>query len=286
MASAARRARGAARRPFAVLASPSLAITSAENVAPLQVVPFAHRVLRFGKCTGGKAGAKTCGGAGSSPFPVSENPAATASRRRMSSFSHKRFSTPTTVRDLLEDRGGKVRANLSSPFDEADQALLQERRSGEAASRKRMVTRSAAMEEAMTSLPEPGEGRAKYLVDTFERLLSLSLAGGGPGARSGDATKDRRTKSEATPAAAEEIDVSSYPSSEASFPAIAGVACILDAPDRTRFVPYPDRSPYISLFRIVAFLNLPASSWQIQHDQSCARATAAEEMQRKRRCTL
>jgi hypothetical protein len=30
----------------------------------------------------------------------------------------------------------------------------------EPASRKRMVTRSAAMEEAMTSLPEPGEGRA------------------------------------------------------------------------------------------------------------------------------
>jgi hypothetical protein len=65
------------------------------------------------------------------------------------------------------------------------------------------------MEEAMTSLPEPGEGRAKYLVVTFERLLSLSLASGGLGARSDDATKDRRTKSEATPAAAEEIDVSS-----------------------------------------------------------------------------
>jgi hypothetical protein len=46
-------------------------------------------------------------------------------------------------------------------------------------------------------------------VDTFERLLSLSLAGGGLGARSDDATKDRRTKSEATQAAAEEIDVSS-----------------------------------------------------------------------------
>jgi hypothetical protein len=255
MASAARRARGAARRPFAVLASPYPAITSAESVAAIEVVPFARSAVReMRRRQGGRQDVRR---RGVLPFPVSENPAATASRSRMSSFSQKRCSTPTTtapLRGLLEDRGGKVRASLSSPFDEADQAF-QERRSGEAASRKRMVTRSAAMEEAMLSLPENGKGRVKYLVGTFERLLSLSLADGGPEARSGGATKGRRTKSEATPttrtssassptpATAEEIDVS-YPSSEVSFPAIAGVACILEVSDRTRFVPYPDRSPH------------------------------------------
>ncbi|GJN35277.1 hypothetical protein PR202_gb24029 [Eleusine coracana subsp. coracana] len=76
---------------------------------------------------------------------------------------------------------------------------------------------------------------------------------GGPEARSGGG-KGRRTKSETAmgptvartssssasslrtpPPAAEVIDVS-YPSSEVSFPAIAGVACILDASDRTSMI--------------------------------------------------
>jgi len=122
----------------------------------------------------------------------------------------------------------------------------QERRGSEAsASRKRRAMRGVAVEEAMAGLPEPGEGRVKYLVNTFEKLLSLAAAGGGPEARGGGARSTRR-KNEATatsasapetPPGAEEIDVS-YPSiassSEVSFPAVAGVACILDASDRTR----------------------------------------------------
>ena len=103
---------------------------------------------------------------------------------------------------------------------------------------------SVAVEEVMAGLPEPGEGRVKYLVNTFERLLSLAAAaGGGPEARGGgagrenEATATSPASTPATPPGAEEIDVS-YPSiassSEASFPAVAGVACILDASDRTR----------------------------------------------------
>ncbi|TVU49574.1 hypothetical protein EJB05_00887, partial [Eragrostis curvula] len=273
MASAARRARGTARRPFAVLASPSPArnnrgAVTAENVAPAapEATPFAQRVRRFGKCAGGgKAVAKKL----SSPVSVSRKPAATAIRRRVSSFSTTttRCSTPAAaaaaqakahdpLRAPLWDFSGKaVRANLSSPFDEADHRGRRQERmlggdggEGEAAAAARKRTaRSVAMEEAMANLPEPGEGRVKYLVDTFERLLSLADGcGGGPKARSG-----RRTKSEVTPVAArassasssrtppppaaEVIDVS-YPSSEVSFPAIAGVACILDASDRTSMI--------------------------------------------------
>ena len=102
---------------------------------------------------------------------------------------------------------------------------------------------SVAVEEVMAGLPEPGEGRVKYLVNTFEKLLSLAAAGGGPEARGGgegrknEATATSPASTPATPPGAEEIDVS-YPSiassSEASFPAVAGVACILDASDRTR----------------------------------------------------
>jgi hypothetical protein len=69
------------------------------------------------------------------------------------------------------------------------------------------------MEEAMASLPEPGEGRVKYLVDTFERLLLL--AGGGP-----EATPTTASASTRTPQKAEEIG---------------------DVSDRTRCVPPPPR---------------------------------------------
>ncbi|KAK3140069.1 hypothetical protein QOZ80_5AG0395150 [Eleusine coracana subsp. coracana] len=274
MASAARRARSAARRPFAVLASPSPArnggaIASAENVvaAAPEAVPFALRVRRFGK-----AATKKCGGGAGllSPVSVSKKP---ASRRRMMGPLSTTMASATPASAMAprvpelsssaeEDRGGEavVRANadLSSISDEVDQGRRRERpRGGEAAaSRKRAMEEAASrkrlIEEAVAGIPEPGEGRVKYLVDTFERLLSLSMAGS-PEARSGSG-KGRRTKSETAkapmvartsssssasslrtpppPAAAEVIDVS-YPSSEVSFPAIAGVACILDASDRT-----------------------------------------------------
>lgn len=256
-----------------MLASPSsarngAAIASAENVAAAapELAPFAQRVRRFGKCA---AGVKKCGGAAGllSPVSVSKKPAATASRRRMGSLS-TRCSTPAPrapLRELTEeDRTGEVRANLSSPFDEAGRGRCQERPGGggEAAASRKRTARGVGIEEAMAGIPE---GRVKYLVDTFERLLSLAGGGGGPEART-KGGRIRRTKSEVTsgqkkrevtpaarasssassptPAAAapEEIDVS-YPSSEVSFPAIAGVACILDASDRTRFVPYADQSP-------------------------------------------
>ncbi|CAL4905700.1 unnamed protein product [Urochloa decumbens] len=245
------------------------------------------------------------GGAGAGKT-AKKTPAAgrAASRRRVGSCA-KRCSTPVAkakpkppacaaprapvLRGVSGDEGGKARAVVSSPHgSEAGQ----ERRGGEdsAASRK------LAMEEAMASLPEPGDGRVKYLVDTFERLLSLAAAGGGLDARGGGATSARRVDKETTAAAAstpatprgaeeinvscasiggggggpdargggarssrrkneaaaaaastpvtprgaEEIDVSSRPSiascSEASFPAIAGVACILDASDRTSMI--------------------------------------------------
>jgi hypothetical protein len=135
-----------------------------------------------------------------------------------------------------------------------------------------MPSVAVAVEQAMAGLPEPGEGRVKYLVDTFERLLLLGRGGGpearGRGARrtavsapstppgakeflaggGGPVARGRGTRRKnegtvtaasapATPPGAEEIDVS-YPSiassSEVSFPGIAGVACILDASDRTR----------------------------------------------------
>ncbi|KAL6846987.1 hypothetical protein ACP4OV_022840 [Aristida adscensionis] len=283
MATAARRGGGGGggRRPFAVLASPAPARGGgviAENVAPGGTPSLAQRP---GKCAGesteaaflgggGKAG-KKCG---ATPASVSKKPAAVAaaavrtprtpSRRRLGSCS-KKCSTPRVkaaaaaaaaaakagydaprapLWDISEERSGRVRAMPSSPADEAEQGRRERRRGGGEASSRMRTTRSVAMEEAMAVLPEPGEGRVKYLVDTFERLLSLAAAGGGgPDAR-------RRRKDEAAasattattasaspstpPPAAEEIDVS-YPSvassSEVSFP---GVACILDASDRTR----------------------------------------------------
>ncbi|CAD6269722.1 unnamed protein product [Miscanthus lutarioriparius] len=59
--------------------------------------------------------------------------------------------------------------------------------------------RVMTMEEAMVGLPVPGEGRVKYLVDTFKRLLSLGGGGGGGGLtmRNRDAVR-RRRKDEAT----------------------------------------------------------------------------------------
>lgn len=83
-----------------------------------------------------------------------------------------------------------VSKNLLALFDEADHGhggLQEQPRGG-----------GQAAEEVMAGIPEHGEGRVKYLVDTFERLLALAAAEGGPEAR----TKGRRTRTEeATPSA-------------------------------------------------------------------------------------
>ncbi|KAJ1265975.1 hypothetical protein BS78_08G115500 [Paspalum vaginatum] len=229
---------------------------------------------RLGECAGEIAEAAVLGGGkaaencGTGSSPVSaiskKMPAAaaraprTAGRRRVGSCP-KKCSTPwaakakaayeaprAPARNVAWERDDKVRARLSSPCREAGQA----RRGREDSASRKRTTRSVAMEEAMAGLPEPGDGRVKYLVNTFERLLSLA-AGGGPAARNRGASRRRNEptttatattttttapSSPATPQGAEEIDVS-YPSiassSEVSFPAIAGVACILDASDRT-----------------------------------------------------
>ncbi|OEL19464.1 hypothetical protein BAE44_0019519 [Dichanthelium oligosanthes] len=244
---------GGARRPFApVVVSPPPPSRAGNQLAQEEAVLGA-----------GKA-AKKCGsGSPRPPIPVSskKTPAGvagraprTASRRRVGSCA-KKCSAPgpgtakakaaydaprAPVRGVTEGQDGRVRAVPSSPpCNEAGQ----ERRGSEASALIMRTVRSVAMEEARAGLPEPGEGRVKYLVDTFERLLYLAGGGGGPEARGrGARRKNEATatatsvSSPATPPGAEEIDVS-YPSiassSEVSFPAIAGVACILDASDRT-----------------------------------------------------
>ncbi|GJN35276.1 hypothetical protein PR202_gb24028 [Eleusine coracana subsp. coracana] len=126
MASAARRARSAARRPFAVLASPSPArnggaIASAENVAAPEAVPFALRVRRFGKVA-----TKKCGGGGAgllSPISVSKKP---ASRRRMCPLSTT-MASATPAPELSSAEEVTAKAVLSSISDEASQARRRER---------------------------------------------------------------------------------------------------------------------------------------------------------------
>ncbi|KAF8667509.1 hypothetical protein HU200_052704 [Digitaria exilis] len=227
--------RGGARRPFApVVVSPSRAGNQ-----------LAHEEAVLGAGAGGKvAAAKKCG-AGSPPLPVpasKKTPVAavkraprTTGRWKVGSCA-KKCSAPAAanspVRGVSDGARDMVRAMASLPLRSE---AVQERRGGEAsASRKR------TMEEAMAGLPEPGEGRVKYLVVTFDRLLSLAAADdGGPEARGRGRATARATSESAPemPPGAEEIDVS-YPSiassSEVSFPAVAGVACILDTSDRTR----------------------------------------------------
>ncbi|RCV19182.1 hypothetical protein SETIT_3G363800v2 [Setaria italica] len=231
---------GGARRPFApVVVSPPPPSRAGNQLAPEEAV-------LGGAGAGGKA-AKKCG-SGSPPvsFTSKKTPAAAAGRvssmRRVGSCA-KRCSTPgaaayvaprAPVRGVSEAVGNKVRAMISSP---TCSEARQERRGSEASASRKRATRSATMEEAIAGLPEPGEGRVKYLVDTFERLLFLA-GGDGPEARG----RGARRKNEATvtaasaPATPPGADVS-YPSiassSEVSFPGIAGVACILDASDRT-----------------------------------------------------
>ncbi|KAG8093048.1 hypothetical protein GUJ93_ZPchr0012g21922 [Zizania palustris] len=208
MATPVRRARG--RRPFAVvLAPPSPAVRNrvlSENSMESEVLSFSQCLRRFGKFAAretrpgardgdGKA-VKKCSAA-SICSPGSRKAASrtprTGGRRRLGSSS--KFSTPAVApydapRAPLwdfSDECEKVRARLSSPYDE-----VEEGRSGggvREASRKR-TTRSVALEEAMAGLPEPGDGRVKYLVDTFERLLSLSSD---PGAQSRGARRRKKT---------------------------------------------------------------------------------------------
>ncbi|CAN6334563.1 unnamed protein product [Urochloa humidicola] len=245
---------GGARRPFApVFVSPP-----PPSRAGNQLV-YEEAVLGAGGAAG-KA-AKKCGGSGSPPHvPASSKkiPAAAAgrapSRRAVVSCAKKCSTTPAAkaacdappapARGVSVEVASEVRAVVSSPLgSEAGQ----ERRGIESSA----ASRKLAMEEAMACLPEPGEGRVKYLVDTFERFLSLAAAGGGvPEGRGGGGARSARRVDEATataaastpvtPRGAEEIDMSSRPSiascSEVSFPAIAGVACILDASDRTSMI--------------------------------------------------
>ncbi|CAN6343475.1 unnamed protein product [Urochloa humidicola] len=250
---AMRGARGGARRPFApVLVSPP-----PPSRAGNQLV-YEEAVLGAGGAAG-KA-AKKCGGTGSPPHvPASSKkiPAAAGrapSRRGVVSCAKKCSTTPAAkavcdappapARGVSGEAGGKVMAAVSSP---SGSEAGQERRGIEASA----ASKKLAMEEAMAGLPEPGEGRVKYLVDTFERLLSLAAASGGvPEGRGGGGARSARRVDEATataaastpvtPRGAEEIDMSSRPSiascSEVSFPAIAGVACILDASDRTSMI--------------------------------------------------
>ncbi|XP_066381416.1 uncharacterized protein [Miscanthus floridulus] len=258
MAAAATRARGGPRRPFApVVVAPPPLPSQAENRLAHEDAPssFARREpRRFGACAGKVAGPAVLGaggkaskkcGPGSSPAkktPVAAKrtpgPATRRSARPRAAGTVAAYDAPRArASGAAEERDNEVRAKLSYPCSEVDQ---ERRGSG--------VMRVVAMEDAMAGLPEPGEGRVTYLVDTFERLLSLGGGGGGGGpmARNRDAARRRKDEGTstatataslpATPRGAEEIDVS-YPSvassSEVSFPVIPGVACILDASDRT-----------------------------------------------------
>uniref|UniRef100_A0A0E0FDF6 RRM domain-containing protein n=1 Tax=Oryza meridionalis TaxID=40149 RepID=A0A0E0FDF6_9ORYZ len=208
-----RRAR--ARRPFAVLAAAPPA-RNRENVEG-EAMSFSQCLRRFGKLAGearpgGKPSAKKC----SARTPRRATPAAAAA-----------YDAPRApLWDRSEERE-RIRARLSSPDDGGEEE--------EGSSRKKRTRtrarRSVALREAMAGLPEHGDGRVRYLVDTFERLLSLSSD---PGEQSRSATRRRRKKKKMpetrktgsswpppTTTRADEIDVS-YPSiassSEVSFP--------------------------------------------------------------------
>ncbi|CAN6348181.1 unnamed protein product [Urochloa humidicola] len=252
---AMRSTRGGPRRPFApVVVSPPPPSRAGNQLAQEETV-------LGGAGAAGKT-AKKYGAGSPPPVPVSSKkiPAAAGRAPRGTSrrdVAKKRSTTPAAkavcdtprapVRGVSGEVGDEVRAAVSSPLgSEAGQ----ERRGIESSA----ASRKLAMEEAMAGLPEPGEGRVKYLVDTFERLLSLAAAdGGGPEARGSGSARSASKVDEATataaavaastpatPRGAEEIDMSSHPSiascSEVSFPAIAGVACILDASDRTSMI--------------------------------------------------
>uniref|UniRef100_A0A0D9Y0R7 RRM domain-containing protein n=1 Tax=Leersia perrieri TaxID=77586 RepID=A0A0D9Y0R7_9ORYZ len=220
---ATRRAR--ARRPFAVVTTtPPETARNRENVDD-EAVSFSQCLRRFGKLAGGGDGkpAKKC--------PLSSSSSASRRRRRIS----KKFLTPAAA------PYDAPRAPLSSPFDEVEESG--ERRRGVVVvggggggegseSRKKRTAaarRSVALREAMATLPEHGDGRVRYLVDTFERLLSMASD---PGATTTTARRRRKKMTSwppPSPAAARQVEIDvSYPSiasssSEVSFPIINGV---------------------------------------------------------------
>ncbi|KAI4987289.1 hypothetical protein ZWY2020_020089 [Hordeum vulgare] len=259
MATPAAGRRPRARRPFAAVASLSAArrrvlprTEGSENVEPLDGMSFKECLHRFNKFSGEAAAAATkpAFAVGAKAVIKNRRPCSTpgskrpsssrkASRKKLEPSSSRKSSTPAAVpyeapRAPLCDFSDevcekKVRARLSSPCDVAPEDHGQVRRRGEAASRKSAAW-SAALEEAMAGVPEHGEGRVRYLVDTFERLLSLSR--GDREARSGGGAGRRRRKKESasvpsSPRKAEEIDMASYPSiassSDLSY-------CIVDLP--------------------------------------------------------
>uniref|UniRef100_A0A0E0MNY1 RRM domain-containing protein n=1 Tax=Oryza punctata TaxID=4537 RepID=A0A0E0MNY1_ORYPU len=220
-----RRAR--ARRPFAVLAAaappPPSAGRNRENVEG-EEISFSQCVRRLGKLAG-KPAAKKCSSSVAARTPRRATPAAAVAA----------YDAPRApLWDRSEERE-RIRARLSSPDDdgEAEEGRRgEEEEEGSSRKKRTRTRRSVALREAMAGLPEHGDGRVRYLVDTFERLFSLSSD---PGEQSRSATRRRRKKKmpEArktgsswpppltTTTRVDEIDLS-YPSiassSEVSFP--------------------------------------------------------------------
>ncbi|KAM3272530.1 hypothetical protein ACQJBY_042578 [Aegilops geniculata] len=270
MATPAAGRRPRARRPFAAVASLSAARRRAlprtegsENVEPLDGMSFKECLHRFNKFSGEAAAATAAGvkpafAVGTKAViknrrtcstPGSKRPSSSRAPRRKKPepSSSRNSSTPAAAAAAAPYEGPraplwdfsdelcqkKVRARLSSPCDvAAEEEQGQGRRRGEAASREGAAW-GATLEEAMAGIPEHGEGRVRYLVDTFERLLSLSR--GDREAQSGGRAGTRRRKGSASvpssPRKAEEIDMASYPSvassSDLSY-------CIVGLPRRNR----------------------------------------------------
>ncbi|KAF0887676.1 hypothetical protein E2562_002372 [Oryza meyeriana var. granulata] len=204
-----------------------MGMATPENVQS-EVLSFSQYLRRFGKLAGearpgGGKPAKKCSSS-------SRTPRTGGTRRRMTPAAYDAPRAP--LWDCSEERE-RIRARLSSPYDEPEEEGRRSGGGGGEGSRKRTRTRrSVALREAMTGLPEHGDGRVRYLVDTFERLLSLSSD---PGEQSRGAVRRRRKRMPearktgsswpppptTTTTKQDEIDVS-YPSiassSEVSFP--------------------------------------------------------------------
>ncbi|PNT62464.1 targeting protein for Xklp2 isoform X2 [Brachypodium distachyon] len=250
---AARRPR--VRRPFAAVASLSAARNrmllpaSAENVLEVSdEMSSSSSCIRRSKkvageaagkqatafAVGGKAvavvrkGKKKC----SCSTPASKRPAprTPSGRGKVSAapamaMAMAEYEPPRApLWDFSEEK--KVRARLSSPCDGGGAEEEESMASG-----KKRATWGATLEEAMAGLPEPGEGRVRYLVDTFERLLSLSRSSGGE-PRSRVRARRKNNNKEAA-ASADEMDMTSYPSVAASSSSEVS-SSIVDLPRRNR----------------------------------------------------
>ncbi|CAM0949393.1 unnamed protein product [Alopecurus aequalis] len=260
-AAAARRPR--ARRPFAAVASLSAArrrvmpatTPGSENVEPSDgATSFEQCLRRFRKFSGEVAAAAAAtkptfpvGGKAAvlrnrrcSATPASRKPAApprtprTATRKRPDSSGSRRkasaepsaaaaYDAPRApLCDFSEELCEmKVRARLSSP---CDVAAADE-------SRKRAAW-GVTLEEAMAGLPEPGEGRVRYLVDTFERLMSLSRGSNLEAQGTLRRMMKKAASASSSPRKPEEMDMASYPSVASSSSEIS--YCVADLPRRNR----------------------------------------------------